>query len=258
MATLRKGSKGPEVAKVSKKLVELGLMEEATSEFDNEMRAAVRAFQSHMNGPGKRPRPLEVDGLVGDLTKWALFNKKRNETFIDNITEHTQIPCEGGSKLGRKILEYAIAEMVRGAGESEGNNQGADVAKYHRVDPDKLTTRWAWCAAFVSWCIEQACKELGIDAPVEYSGGARHIFKLFKKLGLTYSLENDTPQPGDLVVWWRESRTSWKGHIGIVLKYEDGILYTIEGNRGGFPSRVRGYDYVGSRMKKLVGFCRVV
>ena len=46
-------------------------------------------------------------------------------------------------------------------------------------------------------------------------------------------------------------------HIGLVRKLEYGVLYTIEGNKGGFPAKVNQFDYVLSRMDNLLGFGRV-
>jgi hypothetical protein len=38
---------------------------------------------------------------------------------------------------------------------------------------------------------------------------------------------------------------------------EHGILFTVEGNKGGFPAPVRVFDYVVSRIDRLLGFGRV-
>ena len=64
-------------------------------------------------------------------------------------------------------------------------------------------------------------------------------------------------QPGDLVFWWRDQPSSWKGHVALVHSVTDGILYTVEGNKGGFPAPVKIFDYVLARMECLLGFGRV-
>ena len=63
-----------------------------------------------------------------------------------------------------------------------------------------------------------------------------------------------TPKPGDVVVWWRVSLAGWSGHAGLVHHSDNGILYTIEGNRS---DKVAGFDYVLSAMDKLLGFGEV-
>jgi peptidoglycan hydrolase-like protein with peptidoglycan-binding domain len=62
------------------------------------------------------------------------------------------------------------------------------------------------------------------------------------------------PVPGEIVIWWRVSQTSWQGHTGIVHQLKDGILYTIEGNRS---PRVQGFSYVLGRMEKLLGYGKI-
>ena len=46
----------------------------------------------------------------------------------------------------------------------------------------------------------------------------------------------------------------WKGHVGLVHRLTDGMLYTIEGNKS---PKVQGFSYVFSRMDKLLGFGHV-
>jgi hypothetical protein len=58
-------------------------------------------------------------------------------------------------------------------------------------------------------------------------------------------------------VFWRGSKTGWMGHIGIVESYENGIVTTIEGNKGPFKSVVRRYTYTLGQIDKMLGFGRV-
>lgn len=90
----------------------------------------------------------------------------------------------------------------------------------------------AWCAMFISWCAEQA----KIDKNVFY----QHAFtpyglNWYRNRGLCYTraeIESGvyTPQPGDVVYFLSPGVNRKANHVGIVLKYEDGILYAIEGN----------------------------
>lgn len=89
-----------------------------------------------------------------------------------------------------------------------------------------------WCASFVSWCASQA----GISTDTVYY----HAYTVY---GLNWFTDNAdvytrqqvedhiySPQPGD-IVYFKSSRNGDKvNHVGIVLKYEDGILYAVEGN----------------------------
>jgi len=164
----------------------------------------------------------------------------------------TQMPPVGGSPRGRSALEVALSEMASGAKEENTNNSGPWVEKYLNgiVDPPAN-----WCAAFVSWCYSRHMEGL----PFRYSLGARDIRSQFKQKQWTYAVSEGTlPEPGDIIVWWRGQPDGWKGHIGLVHSLsEGGVLYTVEGNKGGFPAPVRIFDYVLSRIDRLLEFGRV-
>lgn len=84
---------------------------------------------------------------------------------------------------------------------------------------------------------------------------ARNILRQCKDNGWAYPPESEyEPEPGDVVVWWREKLEGWRGHVGFVHQVRDGMLYTIEGNKS---SKVQGFSYVLSRMEKLLGFGHV-
>lgn len=89
-----------------------------------------------------------------------------------------------------------------------------------------------WCAMFVSWCANQA----GIDQnTVYYHAYTVYGINWFMDRNLAYTRQQVDdgqyiPQPGD-IVYFKSSRNGDKvNHIGIVVKYEDGILYAVEGN----------------------------
>ncbi len=91
--------------------------------------------------------------------------------------------------------------------------------------------------------------------PFPYKVGARDILDEFTKRDWAFKPGSGYfPQPGDIVVWWRDQLSSGKGHIGLVHQLRDGFLYTIEGNKS---TKVQGFNYVFSRMDKLLGFGHV-
>lgn len=53
------------------------------------------------------------------------------------------------------------------------------------------------------------------------------------------------PKPGDIVVLWRESKDSWKGHVGFWIKEKDGEVLIYGGNQG---DRVTFMWYDSSRI----------
>jgi hypothetical protein len=248
MAPLKKGDQGPEVRELQRLLRERGYPVAVDGDFGRKTWEAVRAFQAqHLDVHGQ---PLVVDGKVGPVTWWALTNRKPQPAQIPINFRRLPPVAAGGSSMGRKALSHAIAELARGAGETGGNNRGADVRRY--LAPAGLNEPNNWCAAFVSWCYLQACKGDQDRMPFAYSASARVLLKQFRDRDLAQAPQSGySPLPGDVVVWWRVRADGWQGHIGLVHHVQDGMLYTIEGNRA---SKVQGFPYVLSRMEKLLGF----
>jgi hypothetical protein len=250
MALLKKGDSGQAVEDLQKLLQELDYNVPITGIFDTATYNAVANFQgSHLD---KQGQPLQIDGKTGDLTLWALQNPRTKAAtgFIDyKIMPDASF---GGSPVGRQALQVAINELKAGAGEVGGNNLGPWVKKY--LDPTGLPEGNSWCAAFVSWCFLQAAGGDRQKMPFKYSAGARDVFNQFKSKGWILDNATELPAPGDVVVWWRVSLPSGFGHIGIVHHYEDGFVYTIEGNKA---SSVAGFSYVKTSMDKFLGFGRV-
>ena len=150
--------------------------------------------------------------------------------------------------LGRAALKVAEGEMKAGAKETGGNNLGPYVEKY--LKPFGLKPPQPWCAAFVSWCIQEAAKELGIKPPLPYLVGARALLNHGRRLQLVTA----DPKEGDIVVWSRGNPAGPFGHAGLVLKRRGESLETIEGNR---TPRVEKFKYTLRRMPRLLGFVRI-
>ena len=195
-----------------------------------------------------------VDGVVGELTWWALQNPR--SVVSGGVIDYGVMPDDsfGSVSVGRSALQVAINELLAGAGEIGGNNKGPWVKKY--LEPAGLAEGNSWCAAFLSWCFLQAVEGDKRALPFKYSASARNVFNQFKQKGWTYGGNdlNLLPQPGDIASWWRVSLPSGFGHIAIIHHYEDGFLYTIEGNKA---ANVAGFSYVKTRMDKLLGFGRI-
>ncbi len=243
--TLSEGSRGPAVAKLTAILKRRGYLDTVGQSFNRAVRRAVEEFQArHVDELG---RPLVCDGVVGPLTWWALETEREVLAPPAGIRFEV-MPARGGSRRGRAALAAAISELEAGAREIGANNSGPFVKKYLNgiVEPPAN-----WCAGFVSWCFAQHPQGI----PFRYTLGARDVRTQFRDRG--WLVENEPPEPGDIIAWWRGQLDGWKGHIGLVHHYSSGIVYTIEGNKGAFPARVRGFDYVFGRIESLLGFGRV-
>lgn len=252
MKILKKGDQGPQVSELQSLLSNRGYPVEADGNFGLQTYRAVRAYQSQ--NLDQHGQPLVIDGKVGPLTWWSLTNPKPEIETPAAVDFSVMPPASaGGSFLGRASLETAIGELNAGAREIGGNNRGPFVEKY--LAPAGLDEGNAWCASFVSWCYLQASGGDPDSMPFPYSPGARAILQKLKARGMGHAPNRGyEPEPGDIVVWWRERLEGWLGHVGLVHQLKDGMLYTIEGNKS---TKVQGFSYVFSRMEKLLGFGHV-
>ena len=108
--------------------------------------------------------------------------------------------------------------------------------------PDDNFENLAWCAMFVSWCGQQA--DISSDVLMHHSYTVT-MQSWYEKKGLSYPRANVaagayTPQPGDLVFYRSSHNTNNVNHVGIVVRYEDGILYAVEGNTNASPQSTNG------------------
>ena len=254
IALLKIGMAVVEVLQLINDLTSIGFKPSGTKGnlFTSGVKSAVMAFQSQNIGPNLQP--LKIDGQVGPLTRWALdvaLGKIAMPKIPAVAAPGNDSKPTGVSQVAWNALKVARDEL--GKGESGGDNQGADVMKYHAVTGAKAGD--SWCASFVSYCFNQGNPG---NMPYNPTAGARETLKRFKDTGWTYEASLDTPpRPGDIIVFWRGPKTGWMGHIGIVESYQNGILTTIEGNKGPFKSVVRRYTYTLGQIDKLLGWGRI-
>lgn len=245
--TIRFGDTGPGVSRLARDLKQLGYFAgNPPGAFDDALRRAVKAFQ--MQNVDSLGRPLVVDGVVGPVTAWAIANRLGQTPTPASISGGAPNVPAGGSATARAALAVAINEMNAGHGEVGGNNMGPHVARYLN---GIVGTPNDWCAGFVSFCFETS----GQPMPFQYSVGARNILGQLETKGWGVKPSSAHPPiPGDIIVWWRQAPSSWKGHIGIVHSYDNGIVRTIEGNK---TSKVASFAYTLGAIDKLLGFARV-
>lgn len=202
-----------------------------SGDFDQTMISQLVSAWQEQNG-------LDVDGYCGPMTQRSLVKARSGKN-------------PASSDLGLLALSIAVDNI--GNGEEGGNNSGPFVEKLHLKEWDgDDDDDGAWCSSFVSFCFEEACRRLDIDMPFKRSGGAKRLWKNILDVGS----EPTVPAPGDVVCWDRGKRGSWQGHIGFVESFKDGVLYTVEGNVGSYPSKVRRFMHDLSRQDRLEGFAR--
>jgi len=134
------------------------------------------------------------------------------------------------------LLEFLKLYGLKEVAGSENNPQIVAMFKeigFESVKDDET----AWCSASLNYI----CKKLGY----ERSG------KLDARSWLTMPIRVLQPSLGDIVVLWRESPTSWKGHVGLFINQDINNVWVLAGNQGdmisitSFPrDRVLGYRQV--------------
>ncbi len=118
------------------------------------------------------------------------------------------------------ILKVAFNEL--GIEEVLGDQHNPEILKYaedsgiHGITTDEIP----WCSSFVNW--------------VAWKCGLQHSGLPNARSWLNIGQRVISPEPGDVVVFWRENPQSWKGHVGFFLGVSpDGTrVYCLGGNQG--------------------------
>jgi len=135
-----------------------------------------------------------------------------------------------------QTLQTALTQF--GVKEITGRQDNPEVLKYFDAlgfDGTKLKDETSWCAAFANWVL----KETGL--PYQKKLNARSFLELGEPT-------ND-PQQGDVVIFWRESKNSWKGHVGFYVRETKDWIYVLGGNQANQVkiSAYRKYRLLGYR-----------
>jgi hypothetical protein len=151
--------------------------------------------------------------------------------------------------LQEKALEIAVTQL--GVEEHpRGSNRGPQVDEYLKAAGlDPATGSYAWCAAFVYWCFEQAAQSMARKNPLAKTAG---VLDQWAKRKTAFRVA--TPQPGDIGIMDFGKGT---GHMFIVEKAFLDHTDNIEGNSNDEGSR-DGYEVCRrSRLRaKVLGYLR--
>ncbi|SDG82160.1 C40 family peptidase [Psychroflexus sediminis] len=140
----------------------------------------------------------------------------------------------------KNLLAIASAEM--GVKEVSGSGANEKIIQYAKDCNfiDYTSDETAWCSLFINW--------------VAHKARVKRSHSLAARSWLLTGVPTDHPEPGDIVIFWRESLDSWKGHVGIFMGFsQDGHrIYCLGGNQG---NQVSVTAYPSSQ---LLGFRRPV
>lgn len=184
--------------------------------------------QTHI---GKDGNFLNVDGVVGERTKWAINNPSGDaqRSFIK-----AEIPA-GLGPTRREVLELAVAEYNNDVAEDpDGSCWGSGIDKYGG------TPGSPWACFFWSWCVSQKDGRFPLRAKFGQTKSAWHRAKALDK---AHDKNGYCPIPGDACIIHTQINGKFvgKGHIGIVLRVEmqDGVATRINTIEGKFGNRLK-------------------
>lgn len=257
---------GADVLELTKKLKMLGHLKKEREDFHLLVHTVVERFQ-HRAG-------IDVDGVVGPQTLGALeaYNGPQ-EVYLSDLP--SILYRNPDSDLGLRALQRALYYLSMNAQEEGSNNAGEDVAHFHSVVLEKAGNHTGdWCQSFALACIEEALgEEIVRDGPwisaiihrLEKAGllfWTKHGAEVFRYHMGKYPenvVENVMLKAGDMFYtqsWGGKNPRDLKnwngypilGHTGLVHHQErksnpcdpneSALWYSIEGNRGNFPSQV--------------------
>ena len=136
---------------------------------------------------------------------------------------------------------FQIAASEIGVKETKGAEHTPQIVKYAQEAGFKAIgdDETPWCSIFVNWCSMKA--------------GLQRTNKANAQSWLSVGVPVDDPRPGDIVIFWRESPKSWKGHVGIFVGFsrDQKLVFTLGGNQKDSVS-IQGFD-----AQKVLGFRRL-
>lgn len=156
-------------------------------------------------------------------------------------------------------VAVALSQLGYHEGDCEEDMDGLNgkgkknFAEYTRVwgkvdnqEGNGVSYGYAWCAAFVSWCLRQAKVPTSV-ALTEIS--CSRMTRWYVNRDIFYSRDSGyTPILGDIIMFTEDGDIT---HVGLVLGVKNGRVYTVEGN-GGEQVATHSYSLTSSY---VYGYC---
>ena len=142
----------------------------------------------------------------------------------------------------RECLSELFTSQI-GVRETKGSNSGIRVDGY--LKSVGLSPGYPWCAAFVSWCFQNAEVSAPISAWVpSYALTSKRIYERGTAL-------RGNPQKGDVFLIWYKSKNR-AAHIGFIEEWGENTLITVEGNTNASGAREGDGVYRKRRLTRQV------
>jgi uncharacterized protein (TIGR02594 family) len=148
--------------------------------------------------------------------------------FRKKIKEETDI--------NEKVINNAKNEL--GVKEIPGPDDEPQILKYFEELGLSIAggDEESWCAVFVNYILKKS------GANYIKTSGARKLLELPNQVVL--------PKKGDVVIFWRETPTSWKGHTGFYVSETASTIKILGGNQNNSVS------YRDMQKYRLLGYRR--
>lgn len=178
-------------------------------------------------------KPADPPAVARLVTAAPVGRKKRSD---DDAGDRGDVDGGAASRHAPPWLLDAHADL--GTREWKGKRHNPKILAYFADagTPEIQDDETSWCAAFVGAHVARK----GYAAP----GDAR------ARAFLNWGQPIETPDIGAVVVFWRESPQSWKGHVGFVWGVDGDDILVLGGNQGDavsiarfHKSRVLGYRW---------------
>ena len=128
----------------------------------------------------------------------------------------------GTRNSGQVIIDYALTQVGQRGGQPYWSYYG-------------FTSRVAWCACFVNWCMRTESTGAGASYPTTQMTGNNAycptLVNWFRSNNRWAKRGYDNLVPGDVIFFdWECDGTS--DHVGLVVGRDENYVYTVEGNSG--------------------------
>ena len=117
-----------------------------------------------------------------------------------------------------RLVNIALSQY--GQKEVVGRAHNPHILKYFEATDSSavaIEDETSWCSAFINWCARESLLS--------------RTKKLNARSWLGIGVHTNEPILGDVVIFWREAKTSWKGHVALYIRQDDTNIYVLGGNQ---------------------------
>ena len=142
---------------------------------------------------------------------------------IFSTSEQAYAPTNvAGETRNEMVLKMAASQLgVKETSGSGSNKKVEEYLDYGASSSNKdsgLSDATPWCAGFVGWCLEK----------VGMGSTNTLMARSYEKWGVS---SRKDPLPGDIVVFYRNGKSSGSGHVTFFVKKVGDYIYCLGGNQ---------------------------